>query len=129
LGRICISGIFLLAVTHKIGSYAATIAFMESHNMIKPSFFLYLAILVEFLGGISLVLGFKTRYGAVLLLLFLVPVTFIFHDFWNVEGLIDREEQTVRFFSNLAIFVGLLYVFCCGPGKFSLDRVERCDDQ
>ncbi|NGX42608.1 MAG: Inner membrane protein YphA [Chlamydiae bacterium] len=126
-GRICLSAIFFLAAFHKLMDYDGTVQFMASKNMQAIPFFLFTAVAVELLGGFSLVFGYKTRFGAILLLLFLIPATSIFHDFWNIEDAKEMQLQTIHFFSNLGIFGGLLYVLCCGPGKWSIDGKGCCE--
>jgi putative oxidoreductase len=120
IGRIGLSAIFILAGIGKFMDYSSTAAYMASKGMPVIPFFLYAAAIVEFLGGLGLLLGFKTRYCAAILALFLIPTTFIFHDFWNVEG-VTRHLQMAMFMKNLAIFGGLFYVIGCGAGRFSVD--------
>jgi uncharacterized membrane protein YphA (DoxX/SURF4 family) len=68
---------------------------------------LLVATLFEFLGGLSMLLGYKEKWGAVFLILFLVPATVIMHSFWFVEGA-GREIQLAHFLKNLAIVGGLI---------------------
>ena len=68
----------------------------------------------------SLILGYKTRFGASLLLIFLIPSTLIFHDFWNVTET-EFMTQQILFLKNLAIFGGLLNILSIGPGGLAFD--------
>ncbi len=68
-----------------------------------------------------LLLGFKARVGAVLLIIFLIPATLIFHNFWAFEGM-ERQMQMIMFMKNLAILGGLLLVLGLGPGPISVDQ-------
>jgi putative oxidoreductase len=122
LGRILISAIFILAGINKFIDYEGTAAYMASKNMPLIPLFLYAAALVELFGGLSVLLGFKTRYGALALGLFLIPVSIVFHDFWNITAQVEKQEQMIHFFSNAAILGGLLYVICFAAGAFSIDR-------
>jgi putative oxidoreductase len=74
---------------------------------------LILATLLELVGGLLILLGIQERWGAALLLLFLIPVTVIMHPFWFIEGP-TREIQTIMFLKNLAIMGGLLLVVLNG---------------
>ena len=121
LGRLCISAIFLFAGLGKLLDYEGTAALMEAKGMTMIPFFLYGAVAVELIGALSLILGYKTRWGAILLILFLIPTSIIFHDFWNFEGM-AQQEQAIHFLSNIAIFGGLLHVLCCGSEGYSCDR-------
>lgn len=120
IGRLLISAIFILAGVSKLANYDQTAAYMASKGMTMIPLFLIGAAAVEILGGLSLFLGFKTRIGAALLLIFLVPTTYIFHSFWTASGAEHAQEQ-IDFLKNLAIFGGLLYVLNFGPGGLSID--------
>lgn len=124
LARLCIAATFILAGISKFINFDATMAYMTSKGMTLVPLFLFGAAFVEILGGLSLVFGYKTRLGAAILLLFLIPTTYIFHDFWNLNGA-DRAAQQIEFFKNLAIFGGLLYVVATGPGGCACDACCR----
>jgi len=121
MGRVCISLIFLYAAYNKITEWEATVKMMAAKGMVQTSISLFLACIIEFFGALSLIFGFKTRWGAAALALFLIPVTIIFHDFWNVKGLL-ANDMVYQVLGNLAIFGGLLYVAVTGPGTLSLDK-------
>ena len=126
IGRICMSMIFILAAIGKFVDYNAVAQYMSSKGMTMVPFFLIVAAAVELIGGLSLLLGFKTRWGAALLILFLIPVTGIFHDFWMVQDPAERQMQMNEFLKNLAIWGGLFYVLAVGAGKWSLDSCCGC---
>lgn len=73
-------------------------------------------VVFEIAGGVSLILGYKVQIGVILLLLFLVPATLVFHN------PIADPEETISFLKNLAIIGGLLMVAVYGPGPVSLER-------
>jgi len=73
-------------------------------------------------GGIGVVLGFKARWAAVALLVFLVPVTLVFHNFWFAPAN-GQQIQIVNFLKNLSIAGGALIVFAKGAGAFSIDAI------
>ncbi len=77
-------------------------------------------------GGLSILLGFFTRIGALLLVAFLVPTTVIFHNFWAYES--DGMEHVVEmsnFLKNIGMLGGLLVVMAFGPGWFAADTFVR----
>lgn len=81
-------------------------------------------ILCCLVGAISLILGYKIRWGAVILILFLIPTTLVFHQFWA------DPSQASPFLKNLASIGALLYVYYAGAGAVSLDeRAARPDSQ
>ena len=72
-------------------------------------------------GGLSVLTGFKARWGALALVLFLVPVTAIFHNFWTLQGM-EQQMQMIHFMKNLAIMGGLLSIVARGAGLASVDE-------
>src|SRR5439155_15038020 len=81
--RILISQIFLSSGVMKVLDPAGTAAQMGGRHMFWIPFFLWSAAAVELVGGLSVLVGFKTRLGALLLFLFLIPVTLTFHTLWT----------------------------------------------
>ena len=97
---------------------------MASKNMPLISVLLPLAGIVEIAGGfLSLLVGFRARFAAILLFLYLIPTTFIFHNFWAQVGY-EHMNQMHHFLKNLAIMGGLGYIFALGPGPRSIDNVS-----
>ncbi len=68
-----------------------------------------IALFLEVVGGLLLFLGLKVRLGALLLLLFLIPTTLIYHAFWFEIGP-DLHREFATFLKNLALIGGLLYI-------------------
>jgi putative oxidoreductase len=111
LGRILLAAIFLVSGLGKIADPSGTRAMMASFGIPFTGPLLVAAIVLEVAGALSLITGFKVRWGALLLILFLVPTTLIFHtDFSN-------REQLAHFLKNLAIIGGLLQVAAFGRGR------------
>lgn len=120
-GRIAISLVFFAAAYHKITHWDTTVADMAAKGLGQASIFLFFTCIIEFFGGISLILGFMTRWGAALLALLLIPVTLLFHSFWSMGGL-EAKLHLIMFLKNAAIFGGLLFVVVTGPGQLAFDK-------
>ncbi|MBA3957543.1 MAG: DoxX family protein [Parachlamydiaceae bacterium] len=120
LGRLCLSAIFILAGIGKLMDYEGTMQYMKAKGFTLIPLFLISAALLEIIAGLLLVIGFKTRWAATLLILFLIPTTIIFHDFWTSDPSMYQTKLN-DFFRNVAIIGGLLYVLCSGAGKCSFD--------
>jgi|SRR5829696_4198137 len=86
-----------------------------------PSWLGLTAPFVEFLGGLMLVLGIGTRYGALLLIAFTIAATWTSHLFWTFPEA-QRSQQFTQFWKNVTMTGGLLALFVAGPGRFSVDR-------
>jgi putative oxidoreductase len=121
LGRILLSLIFVMSGLSKIGGWEQTSGYMASKGMPMVPIFLLGAIVFEVLGGLTVLLGFKAKLGATALIIFLIPTTFIFHNFWTLEGM-ERQMQMAMFMKNLSIMGGLLLVVGLGPGPLSFDN-------
>ncbi len=119
-GRFFLSAIFLTSGLAKIGGWEQNAAYMASKGMPMIPLFLVGAIVLEVLGGISVLLGFKVRIGAAALIAFLIPASLIFHNFWTLEGA-QQQMQMIMFMKNLTIMGGLLLVVGFGAGPLSLD--------
>ena len=120
IGRVMLALVFVFAGLSKLMDPDATIAYMESSGIENISLLMYSAAVIELLGGLLLIFGYKTRVGASLLMVFLVGVTCMMHNFWAFEGAAQKEEM-IHFFMNVSIFGGLLYVLCFGSGKYGFD--------
>jgi putative oxidoreductase len=75
-----------------------------------------LTIAVEVIGGLLLVIGWQSRWAALALAAFLLPVTAIFHGFWSADDA-HFQEQLTAFLKNAAILGGMLLVFERGAAK------------
>jgi len=114
LGRIFLSAIFLINGVGKIFNYEGTIQYMENFNV--PGYLIIPAITVEILFSILLIIGYQTKFSALVLLLFTLALAIIFHtDFSN-------QMQLMSFLKNIAIVGGFLIIFVYGPGKYSIDH-------
>jgi putative oxidoreductase len=70
-------------------------------------------------------LGYKTRLGALLLFLFLIPVTLTFHNFWTYSDPKEQHVNMLFFMHNLTLMGGLLLLMTTGPGPLSIDASQR----
>ena len=76
---------------------------------------------IAFAGGLSILLGYRAKLGAWLLVLFLVPVTLMMHNFWAVHDPMMAQFQMAMFMKNLGLLGGALLISQFGAGPFSLD--------
>ena len=119
-GRVLLSMIFLMSGVMKVLDWSGTAEKMASEGMALVPLFLAGAIAFELVGGLSVLLGCYARLGALALVVFLIPTTLIFHDFWAYQGM-EQQNQMQHFMKNLTIMGGLLVVTGLGPGRFSID--------
>ena len=121
IGRILIAYIFIKSGWGKITGFEGTVGYIASKGLPLPQVGAIIAIVVEFLGGIMLLVGFKARWAALAVAIFTIVAGIFFHNFWAVEAA-QRMMQEINFNKNLAIAGGLLFVFAFGPGRYSLDK-------
>ncbi len=112
VGRLFLAIIFLASAFGKITNFDGTLQYMEAHGMPATTFFCVAAIALESLGATALILGYKTRWGAAGLSVFLIAATWVFH---------TAPDQRIQLLKNLAILGGLLHVVAFGPGPISLE--------
>ena len=115
-GRLMLAYIFILSGYGKIVGFAGTAGYMAKYGMPMVEVLLVATIIVELVGGLMLAVGWKARWAAWAIFLFIIPVNFVFHPVWADPG------QAIQFQKNLAIMGGMLYVAFMGPGRLSLDK-------
>ena len=114
IGRVFISGVFLLSGFNKIGNYDGTVGWMESFGL--PGFLLIPAIMLETLAPILIIIGYQTRIAAGALSLFCLATAIIFHtDF-------SDQMQFIAFMKNLALAGGFLFLVVNGAKGYCLDK-------
>jgi putative oxidoreductase len=125
LGRLLFALIFLASAP---GLFAPKmIGMTASQGVPLASVLVPVAGALALFGGLSVLLGYRARVGAWLLIAFLVPVTFFMHDFWNVTDPGMHLVQQIMFMKNLALLGGALLIAYFGAGPVSIDerRAER----
>ena len=125
IGRILLSFIFFFEAYDYFAFEQLNRRAMTIYGLTwNQDFLLYGAILLLVLGGLMVLLGYRMRLGAVLLLIYWVPLTFIVHDFWTVtEGTEEFRLQSLFFMKNLGIMGGLLLAATHVSGKYRLRRL------
>ena len=129
ISRILMSAIFIvygymkLVDVASIVNNAGTKRFMElvASGAPAPTWLGYLIALIEVVGGLLILVGFKTRWVAWGLVVYLVIATLLGHPFWIMEGA-PRGANMAHFYKNLALLGGYLLLAMYGPGRYSVDK-------
>jgi putative oxidoreductase len=121
IGRVLFAQIFILSSfshfkSETISGLASKVPYAE---ILVP-----LSGALALLGGISIILGYKAKIGGLLIALFLIPVTFIMHDFWNATPQMAMMQQ-INFEKNLSMLGGAIFLMYFGAGPLSLDARNR----
>lgn len=122
LGRLMIGSLFVPSGFAKLTAFDGFVAQLASKGVPDPFAIGALAVLVEFGGGLAVVLGFRIRIVALVMIAFVTVAALLSHEYWNVADAAARANQHIHFFKNMAIIGGFLFVFVRGAGQFSLDR-------
>jgi putative oxidoreductase len=121
LGRVLLGLIFVIAGFGKITGFEGTVGYISAYNLPMPQILAMLAIIIELGGGILLIIGWKARWAALALFVFVLVVSPIFHGFWAVPE-DQKQMQMIMFLKNLAIMGGMLFVAAYGPGPMAAER-------
>lgn len=109
VGRASLGALFFISGIYKILGFSGVAGWMASSGVPAASLLLAVTIVIEVAGGLMLITGFRARLAAIVIALFLVPVTIVFHGFWSADAA-GFQNQLTQFLKNLAIFGGMLLV-------------------
>ncbi|HVA67475.1 MAG TPA: DoxX family protein [Elusimicrobiota bacterium] len=118
LGRALFSAIFLIAAPNHFR--AGTIAYAAAQGVPLASLAVPLSGLIAIAGGLSILTGFKAKWGAWLIVLFLVPVTLMMHKFWGLSNPQAAMMNQIMFMKNMSMLGGALLISYFGSGPLSL---------
>src|SRR5215467_452705 len=124
-GRQLFSIIFIIASAGHFSPEA-----MESaarHGVPMPEVLVPLSGIIALVGGLSVLLGFQTRIGAALLVIFLLPVTVMMHNFWTSTDPLTHQIERAMFLKNVTMLGGALVIGYFGAGPLSLDALLNRD--
>jgi putative oxidoreductase len=118
-GRILFSSLFLIAAPMHFSQ--PEIAFAKAAGVPMANLLVPASGLLALAGALSILVGYRAKIGAWLLVLFLVPVTLAMHNFWSVHDPMMMQIQMAMFLKNVSILGGALLIAHFGAGPLSLD--------
>ena len=119
VARILLAILFITSGFGKIEGFDGLTGYIASKGMPVPALMAAGAIAVELGGGLLMLVGYRARWAALAIFLFLIPTTLIFHNFWSVPADMAGNEQ-IAFLKNMSIMGGMLMVWAFGPGRLAL---------
>jgi len=119
-GRVLLALIFLWSGVDKTVHFSGALGYVLSAGLPLPDILLALSIVLELGGGLALIFGWKVRWAAALIFLYLIPVTAIFHN--PIGAGAHAQEQLIHMMKNLSIMGGMLMLVAFGPGAWSIER-------
>lgn len=120
VGRVFFSLIFLFSGYGHFAGRKQMAGYAQSKGVPAAEFMVVASGAIAFAGGLSVLLGYQARYGAWLIILFLVPVTLMMHKFWAEKDPMQQIHERVNFFKNLALAGAALLIAYFGSGPYSL---------
>ena len=126
LGRLLLAAIFLInPLVNLIPNFSATTSAMQSAGAPMPAILLSVAIAMLIAGSLALIAGYQARWGAFLLLIFLVPATYYFHAPWRAGDAAEAGQQVIHFLKNIGLMGAMLLIMVVGSGPGSIDQVRK----
>ena len=125
LGRLVIAWFFLSEAWSRIRDWEGTVTLMHMKHIGSAEPLLALAVVLMALGGISILLGYYARTGALILFALTIIMSMLIHDYWKLGPGVDRDADYDLFIRNMAIAGGLLFLVGMGPGPFAIDQPSK----
>ncbi|MCV9927077.1 DoxX family protein [Flavobacterium sp. LS1R49] len=124
IGRILFSSIFMFS---SIVNFSDYFIYEASAKGIPYSYILVpLVGVFELIAGLSILTGFMAKWGAWLIIIILLPVTFVMHNFWDIEDPVKHQLVFMTFMRNLSIIGAALMISFFGAGPYSFDEYKEC---
>jgi putative oxidoreductase len=121
VGRILLGLIFVLSGFQKLMGFSGVAAAIAGKGLPMPEVLAVLTVAIELGAGLLIVVGWKARWAAFLLFLFIIPVSLVYHNFWTMEGA-QAAMNKIQFMKNVSIMGGMLLAAAFGPGRYSIDK-------
>jgi putative oxidoreductase len=121
-GRVALGAIFVKSGLQKLMALSAFAASLAGRGVPQSSVWAVIGATVEFVGGVLIVTGFRTREASALMILFVIVATGISHRYWELAEPARRLQES-QFFKNLAIIGGFLLLAVAGSGRLGLDAL------
>jgi putative oxidoreductase len=122
LARLLIGGVFVLTGAMKlmdINQFAAELVLM---GVPAPETMAIIGAVIEFAGGLALVVGLQLRFAVLVMIAFTIVATLMAHRFWTYAAA-EWEDQFAHFVKNVMVVGGLIALFVARGGRYSLDRL------
>jgi len=124
LGRLVMAWFFLTQAYRYALDWNGTAVLLSMKHVPTPPLLLFIGLIGIVLGSFSLLLGFRTRAGALALFAITVAATVTMHDYWHLAVAEVRNADYDIFARNIAIAGGLLMLIGMGSGSFAMDNTK-----
>jgi putative oxidoreductase len=121
IGRIALALIFVESGFSKLTHFGATVGGIAGQGVPLPNVAAAIAVVVELGGGLAILAGWMTRWVALAIVVFLIVITPIFHNYWSGPEA-ARMTNEIMFWKNVSMLGGFVLLFAFGPGRYSIDK-------
>ena len=118
IGRLVVGGVYLWSGVDNLRDLDGRAGYTASKGMANPGIWVTLASFLLLVAGVTILLGFRPKVGVGALVLFLIPVTLIMHNFWALQGL-ESVLELHNFQGNMAM-LGSALIFLAVPEPWGL---------
>jgi putative oxidoreductase len=125
LGRLCIGALFLPDAYGKIMNFSGFAASLATRGLPFPTVWAVLAIIAVGGGSLAVLLGYRVRLGAVLLIAFVIMANATSHRFWEFQEAAAYRTQASSFWKNTALIGGLIFIWIHGGGRIGIEGRAR----
>ena len=108
LGRMIFGGFFLYGGIHHIQERKSMAQYSAAKNVPMPEIAVTATGVLLIVGGTSILLGVKPKWGTLAVMTFLGGVSPIMHDFWKQQDPNQRQNEQINFMKNMAMLGGAL---------------------
>jgi putative oxidoreductase len=120
IARITMGILFIVPAIRQITGYQGSVKYFTSLGIPSPEVVVVIAVIIEIVAGAMLIVGWKTRWAAWALIVYVLIATAFAHRFWQFPEA-QQFNQLNHFLKNFAVIGGLLYIISFGPGRLSVD--------
>ena len=121
-GRVLISLVFLMSGLGKVFQFDGQVAYAASQGVPFASLAIMISIVAELAAVTMIIIGYKARLGALILFVWMIPVSIMLHAFWNIEDPMAQQMHMIMFMKNLAMMGAMLLIMAFGPGPKSINN-------
>lgn len=120
LARVAMPIVFIVNGIGMFMNVTGVAATLAARGLPQPTALGYAAATLQVVAAVLVVVGFKARFAALVLMAFTAGTIVVSHNFWDMEG-IQRALNQTQAFKNLTIMAGLLLIAVMGAGRYSVD--------
>lgn len=121
IGRVLISALFLAGAASKLMHWHHHAEMAKTRGIPSPHIIFPIGMVLQLLGGLLVLLGFYSRFGAILLLIYAIPTTYWLHAFWDTKEHEKRRLEKAFFMKSLAVIGGLFLILAIGSGRIGFN--------